>query len=83
MKTNYYTKSELDNARNAIKQTAAINKKSEKEVRRDIKIALMAGILNNTHGVAFNWKDIPSKGEYPTPEEFIAWCSRRCNQYTR
>ena len=33
MKTNYYTKSELDNARNAIKQTAAINKKSEKEVR--------------------------------------------------
>lgn len=83
MKTNYYTKSELDNARNAIKQTAAVNKKSEKEVRRDIKIVLMAGILNNAHGVAFNWNDIPCKGEYPTPEEFIAWCSRQCKQYTR
>lgn len=80
MKTNYYTKSELDIARNVIRQTAVANKKSENEIRKDIKIALIAGILNNTHGVTFNWKDIPSKGEYPTPEEFIAWCSRQCKQ---
>lgn len=80
MKTNYYTKSELDTARNAIRQTAVANKKSENEIRKDIKIALIASILNNTHGVTFNWKDIPSKGEYPTPEEFIAWCSRQCKQ---
>ena len=83
MKTNYYSKPELDNAKNAIKQTAIANKKPEHEVRRDIKIALMAGILNNANGVTFNWKDIQSKGEYPTPEEFIALCYRQCKQYTR
>lgn len=83
MKNNYFSKTELDSAKIAIKQTAITNKKSEKEVRRDIKIALMAGILNNTPGVTFNWKEIPSKGEHPTPEEFIAWCSRQCKQYTR
>lgn len=45
-----YEGSELDTPRNVIRQTALASKKSENEIRKDVKIALMAGILNNTHG---------------------------------
>lgn len=47
------------------------------EIRREIMIAFEEGRKNPDPAIQASWKEIPSKGEYPTPEEVIAYMSKK------
>ena len=43
------------------------------EVRKQIKIAMLAGLHSQDLQVQACWKRIPCKGDIPTPEELIVF----------
>ena len=43
------------------------------EVRKQMKLAMLAGLCNQDPAVQARWKKIPCKGELPTPEELITY----------
>lgn len=60
-------------AERAIQIIALREGKSVKYVRDHIKIAMLAGMCNQNPIVRERWKNIPCKGEVPTPEEVITY----------
>ncbi len=71
------SKKEWDVARKAIQRIALQERKTVEQVRKDIKLAMLCGLLNNDPQVQAMWKSIPCEGEYPEPEELIAWVAKR------
>lgn len=47
--------------------------KNVEQIRRDIKAAMLVGMLDPDPKVQAYWNKIPRKGDYPTPEEVIAY----------
>lgn len=43
------------------------------EVRKHIKLAMLAGLCNQDPVIQARWKKVPCKGEVPTPEELITY----------
>lgn len=70
-------KAELEAAKRAIEEVARREKKTVAEVRADMTEAMMAGWNDPDPKVQAMWQQIPCEGERPTPEELIAWASRR------
>lgn len=68
---------EWDVARKAIQRIALKERKTVEQVRKDMKLAMLCGLMNNDPKVQAMWKSIPSEGEYPEPEELIVWASKR------
>lgn len=68
---------EWDAARKAIQRIALQERKSVEQVRKDMKLAMLCGLMNNDPQVQAMWKSIPCEGEYPEPEELIIWASKR------
>jgi len=56
----------------ALQKVAMKNHTTVEEVRKEIKLAMLAGMCNPDPAVQAKWKEIPHKGEVPTPEEMIA-----------
>lgn len=61
------------NAEKAICQIAIREGVTVEEVRKQIKIAMLAGLCSQDPNVQARWKKIPCKGEVPTPEELIIY----------
>ncbi len=43
------------------------------EVRKQIKLAMLAGLCNQDPVIQARWKKVTCKGEVPTPEELITY----------
>ena len=60
-------------AEQALQEVALRNRTTVEEVRKEIKLAMLAGLCNTDPDVQAKWKEIPCAGEIPTPEEFITY----------
>lgn len=60
-------------AKRALKKLAKQKGISEKEVRREIEIAIKEAMKSPEPQAQAFWKSIPHKGEQPTPEEVIVY----------
>lgn len=63
----------LKRAGGALKQIARRENSDVETVRKHIQIAIISGMTNPDPAVREAWAKIPRKGEYPTPEEVIAY----------
>ena len=61
----------------ALQEVAAANNTTVEEVRKEIMIAMEAGLSNPDAAVQALWREIPCKGDKPTPEEFIAFIKEK------
>lgn len=66
----------VDAAR-ALKLAALAEGMSVETVRKEIKLAMLAGLCNQDPLVQARWKEIPCKGEVPAPEELIAFLAAK------
>ena len=60
-------------AEEALQTVAIRNGTTVEAVRKEIKLAMLAGLCNTDPTVQAKWKEIPCAGEVPTPEELIAY----------
>lgn len=60
-------------ARKAIEQIALREATTVEQVRTNIQLAMLSGLLSEDPEVREKWKRIPSAKELPTPEEVIAF----------
>ena len=60
-------------AERALQEVARQNGMTLEEVKKEIRLAMLAGLCNTDPAVQARWKDIPCAGEVPTPEELIAY----------
>lgn len=66
-------KKAIKDAEHALREVARQNNATLKEVKKEIRLAMLAGLCNSDPAVQARWKDIPCAGEIPTPEELIAY----------
>ncbi len=66
-------KRKIDVATKAIEQIALKHNTTVDEVRLQIKVAMLNGLVSDDPRVKAYWQSIPHEGEIPTPEEFIAY----------
>jgi len=70
------------NAGKAIAETAKQNGVSVNEIREEIQKAINEGMKSSDPQVKEMWKNIPRKGEIPTPEEFIEFITKNIRGQT-
>ncbi len=70
----------LKKAEKALKQIARRENTSVEVVRKHIQVAIISGMTNSAPDVQKTWSKIPRKGDYPTPEEVIAYAVLRTQQ---
>ena len=63
----------LCSARRALEKIARREGTSVEHVRKHIQVAIISGMTNQDPKVQAEWENIPRAGEYPTPEELIAY----------
>ena len=73
-------KKALDRISEIIEQIAVKNHTTPEEVRRQIKLAMLCGMVNQDPEVQKKWREIPCEGSVPTPEEFILWATLRLEE---
>lgn len=64
-------------AEQALQEVALRHNTTVEEVRKEIKLAMLAGLCNTDPAVQAKWKEIPCAGEVPTPEELITYIADR------
>lgn len=77
MREKRLTEAELMKARQAILQIARRERRSVDEVRQEMVEALRIGLSDPDPRIRAAWQEIPCAGKIPTPEEVIAWSTRR------
>ena len=60
-------------AEQALQEVALRHNTTVEEVRKEIKLAMLAGLCNADPAVQAKWKEMPCIGEIPTPEELISY----------
>ena len=75
-----YTKMELTKAERAITEIAKENGVTEEHVREAMTEAIEAARSDPSPSVQAQWRDFEFAGPEPTPEEFIAWMTRKINR---
>ena len=60
-------------AEQALQEVARQNNTTVEEVRKEIKLSMLAGLCNPDPAVQATWKEVPCAGEVPTPEELIEY----------
>ena len=63
-------------AEEALQTVAIRNGTTVEKVRKEIKLAMLAGLCNADPAVQAKWKEIPCIGEIPTPEELITYIAK-------
>jgi len=66
-------KRKIESAHRALEQIAEKNNTTVEEVRKQIKIAMINGLVSDDPRQKAYWQSIPCEGDVPTPEEFIAY----------
>ena len=67
-------------AEEALQTVAIRNGTTVEAVRKEIKLAMLAGLCNTDPTVQAKWKEIPCAGEAPTPEELIAYLAKEITE---
>ena len=67
-------------AEEALQTVAIRNGTTVEAVRKEIKLAMLAGLCNTDPTVQAKWKEIPCAGEVPTPEELIAYLAKEITE---
>ena len=70
-------KKALDRISEIIERIAVENHTTPEEVRRQMKLAMLCGMVNQDPEVQKKWSEIPCEGFVPTPEEFILWAANK------
>lgn len=65
--------SKIEAAKKSIEQTARKHGVTVNEVKKEINIAMLNGLVSNDPQIKAFWTDVPCAGEYPTPEELVAY----------
>lgn len=74
-------KMSLDKARRAIELTARREGITAEQVRREIQEAIEQAFDNPPNDLAaYKIRQIPCKGERPTPEEFIVYVTKQASK---
>ncbi len=66
-------KKELEAAENAIRKIAQRDGVTVEFVRKQMRLAMLSGLCSMDPKHKAYWDSIPREGEYPTPEELIAY----------
>ena len=64
-------------AEQALQAVAQQNGTTVDEVKKEITLAILAGMSNPDSAVQARWKAIPHVGDVPTPAEMITFISER------
>ena len=64
-------------AEQALQTVAIRNGTTVEEVRKEIKLAMLADLCNTDPAVQTKWKEIPCAGDVPTPEELITYVAEK------
>lgn len=67
-----------DKAYGILKDIANENGVSLENVMKEIEIAIIAGMSNSDPRIQAFWRNVPKKGDIPTPVELIAYISKIC-----
>jgi hypothetical protein len=73
----------IDGAKRAIEQIAKKNHATVEEVRLQIKVSMINGLVSEDPKIKSFWQSIPCEGEIPTPEELIAYTADIVRRKTR
>lgn len=65
----------IEAAEKAIEQIALKHGVTVNEVRKQINIAMINGLISDDPKIKRFWENVPRAGEIPTPEELIAHLS--------
>lgn len=66
-------KQKIKSAQRALEQIAVKNHTTVNEVRLQIKIAMINGLVSDDPKIKAYWQSIPREGDVPTPEELVAY----------
>lgn len=66
------------NADAALLEVARRHHTTVEEVRKEIRLAMIAAMCNPDPAVQKRWREIPHGAEVLTPEDFIAYAARKC-----
>ena len=64
-------------AEQALQEVALRNRTTVEEVRKEIKLAMLAGLCNTDPAVQAKWKEMPCIGDVSTPEELITYAAEK------
>lgn len=64
-------------AEEALQTVAIRNGTTVEAVRKEIKLAMLAGLCNADPAVQAKWKEIPCTDDVPTPEELITYAAEK------
>ncbi len=73
-------KRKIESAKHAIEQIAVKNNTTVDEVRKQIKIARINGLVSDDPIQNAYWQSIPCEGDVPTPEELIVYIADAVRQ---
>ena len=66
-------KKKIELATKAIERIAKENHTTVEEVRLQIKVSMINGLVSSDPKIKAYWRSIPCEGDIPTPEELIAY----------
>lgn len=61
----------------ALQEVALRHNTTVEEVRKEIKLAMLAGLCSTDPAIQAKWKEIPCAGDVPTPEELITYAAEK------
>lgn len=70
----------LEMADKVIRSIALRENSTPEQVRKQIRLAMLSGLLNEKPEVRKAWEQIPCVGEVPTPDEVIAYYAERLRE---
>lgn len=73
-------KREIEIAERAIARIALEHHTSVEEVRLQIKIAMLNGLVSDDPKIKAFWDSVPKEGDIPTPEEVIAYIANNISK---
>ena len=78
----YYYEAAVAKARKAIVGIAVKEGVSVEHVKAQINACIQAGMADPDPSVQATWDAIPRSGDFPTPEELVAWAAYRVKHRT-
>lgn len=62
----------------ALREVARKNHTTVEEVRKEIRLAMIAAMCNPDPAIQKRWNAIPRAGDTLTPEDFITYVANQC-----
>lgn len=62
----------------ALRKVARKNHTTLEEVRKEIRLAMIAAMCDPAPAIQRVWREIPHAGDLLTPEDFITYIAKQC-----